>query len=68
MHNQRYPTDLTDRQWECIKPLIPGAKPGGRPRSTDMRHVLNAILYLVVGGIQWRMLPTDYPKWQTVYT
>jgi putative transposase len=68
MHNQTYPTDLTDRQWQCIMPLIPAAKPGGRPRSVEMRQVLNAILYLVVGGIQWRMLPTDFPKWQTVYT
>lgn len=68
MHNQRYPTDLTDRQWQCILPLIPAAKPGGRPRSVEIRQVLNAILYLVVGGIQWRMLPTDFPKWQTVYT
>ncbi len=68
MNKQRYPTDLTDRQWDCISPLVPPAKPGGRPRSLDMREVINAILYIVVTGAQWRMLPRDYPKWQSVYT
>ena len=67
MSNQRYPTDLTDRQLQCIMPLIPSAQPGGRPRSVDMAQVINAILYIVVTGAQWRMLPKDYPKWQTVY-
>jgi putative transposase len=67
MNTQTYPTDLTDRQWNCIKDLIPVAKTGGRPRSLDMRHVINAILYIVVSGAQWRMLPKDYPKWKSVY-
>jgi putative transposase len=67
MSNQTYPTDLTDRQWECIKIHIPPAKPGGRPRSLDMRQVVNAILYLLLSGCQWRMLPRDYPKHQRVY-
>jgi putative transposase len=67
MKHQTYPTDLTDRQWDCIKDLIPAAKPGGRPRSLDMRQVINAMLYVVVSGIQWRMLPSDYPKWKSVY-
>src|SRR5436190_6718856 len=66
--NQRYPTDLTDRQWNCIKELIPPAKPGGRPRSLEMRAVINAIWYIVVSGCQWRMLPREYPAWQSVYT
>src|SRR5919205_44453 len=66
--NQLYPTDLTDRQWDCIKDLIPPAKPGGRPRSLEMRAVINAILYIVVSGCQWRMLPREYPVWQSVYT
>jgi putative transposase len=65
--NQVYPTDLTDRQWDCIKELLPAAKPGGRPRSLDMRAVINAILYVTVTGCQWRMVPSDYPKWQSVY-
>src|SRR2546426_1043634 len=67
-NNQLYPTDLTDRQWDCIKELIPAAKPGGRPRTLDMRAVINAILYIVVSGCQWRMLPREYPAWQSVYT
>ena len=67
MKTQPYPTDLTDRQWDCIKDLIPAAKTGGRPRSLDMRHVINAMLYIVVSGAQWRMLPKDYPTWKSVY-
>lgn len=62
-----YPTDLTDRQWDCIRDLIPAAKRRGRPRLLEMRQVLNALLYLLVGGIQWRMLPQEYPPWQSVY-
>ena len=68
MNTQLYPTDLTDSQWVIIQELIPPAKPGGRPRSLDMRQVVNAVLYVVVGGIQWRMLPREYPKWQSVYS
>ncbi|GAC1650326.1 MAG: IS5-like element ISMac15 family transposase [Ktedonobacteraceae bacterium] len=67
-NNQVYPTDLTDRQWDCIKELIPAAKPGGHPRTLEMRAVVNAILYLLVTGCQWRMLPREYPAWQSVYT
>ncbi len=67
MKHQTYPTDQTDRQWQCIMPLIPPVKPGGRPRRVDMRQVINAILYLVVTGVQWRMLPKHYPAWPTVY-
>jgi putative transposase len=68
MQTQIYPTDLSDSQWNIIQQLIPQAKSGGRPRKLDMRMVVNAILYIVVGGIQWRMLPKEYPKWQSVYT
>lgn len=68
MSTQTYPTDLADRHWDCIKDQIPVAKPGGRPRSLDMRQVINAILYIVVTGCQWRMLPKDYPNWQSVYS
>src|SRR3989304_10110293 len=67
MSNQTYPTDMTDRQWNCIQTLIPPPKPGGRPRSLDMRRVINAMLYIVVTGAQWRMLPKDYPNWKSVY-
>lgn len=64
---QLYPTDMTDHQWNIIKHLIPAAKPGGRPRELDMRMVVNAMFYIVVGGIQWRMLPRAYPNWKSVY-
>jgi putative transposase len=67
MRNQLYPTDLTDSQWNISKELIPPAKLGGRRRTLDMRQVLNAIVYVVVGGIKWRMLPREYPKWKSVY-
>ena len=62
-----YATDLTDEQWELIAPLIPPAKPGGRPRTTDVREVVNAILYLSRAGCAWRLLPGDFPLWFTVY-
>ena len=64
---QLYPTDMTDSQWDHIKELIPPAKLGGRPRTLNMRMVVNAIFYLVTSGIQWRMLPREYPKWKSVY-
>jgi transposase len=52
-----YPTDLTDEQWELISSLLPASKRGGRPRSVDLRAILNAIFYIVVAGCAWRMLP-----------
>lgn len=67
MPNQNYPSDLTDSQWEHIKELLPAAKRHRRPRQLEMRQVVDAILYVVVGGIQWRMLPKDFPEWQSVY-
>ena len=66
MPNQIYPSDLTDSKWHLIKDLIPEAKPGGGPRALDMRNVINAILYVIVGGIKWRMLPREYPPWKSV--
>ncbi len=67
MTTSTYPTDLTDRQWHCIRDLIPAAKRRGRPRLLEMRQVVNALLYLLVGGIAWRLLPREYPPWQSVY-
>ena len=67
MGRTAYPTDLTDAQWERMEKLIPVAKSGGRPRSTEMRDVLNATLYVVRGGIAWRLMPHDFPIWSTVY-
>lgn len=67
MTRTSYPSDLTDEQWSLIKPLIPAPKPGGRPRSLDMRQVLNAILYLARTGCAWRMLPKDFGNYTGVY-
>ena len=67
MQTQPYPSDVTDRQWDCIKDQVPCAKTGGRPRSVDMRAIINAVLSIVVTGCQWRALPHDFPKWKTVY-
>ena len=50
MNRRAYPTDLSDKEWAVLAPLIPPAKPGGRPRTTDMREVLNAIFYLLRSG------------------
>jgi transposase len=66
MRTQRYPSDLTDAQWALIKPFIP-VYPGGRPRKTAMRDVLDAILYLLRTGCQWRYLPNDFPPKSTVW-
>jgi putative transposase len=67
MTRQRYPSDLTDGQWQRLEPLLPGAKPGGRPRSADLREVVDAILYILRNGIVWRALPHDFPPWPTAY-
>lgn len=67
MERTPYPTDLTDEQWRLIAPSIPAPKPGGRPRSVDLREVMNAILYLNRTGCSWRQLPHDFPPWGTVH-
>ena len=64
---KRYPSDLTDEQWELIEFVIPAAKSGGRPRESDMREVINAMLYISRSGCQWDMLPHDLPPKSTVY-
>ena len=67
MPNSPYATDLTNSAWELIAPLLPGAQPGGRRRTTDIRAVLNAIFYLLRTGCQWRLLPREFPVWGTAY-
>jgi putative transposase len=62
-----YPSDVTDAEWRIVEPLISPAKEGGRPRSTDMREVINAISYVNRTGCQWRALPHDFPPWSTVW-
>ena len=61
-----YSTDLTDSQWAVIAPMIPDATPGGRPRRADKREIVEAILYFLRAGCAWRLLPHDFPPWQTV--
>ncbi len=67
MSRQRYPTDLTDAQWQRIEHLVPKPKPGGRPATVERREIVNAVFYHVRNGGTWRALPHDLPKWQTVY-
>ena len=63
----RYQSDLTDDEWRVIAPHVPPAKTTGRPRSWPMREIVNAIFYVLRGGIAWRLLPSDFPPWSTVY-
>jgi len=65
--NKTYPSDLTDEQWSILVPQVPPSKHGGRHRKVDIRRVVNGILYRNKSGCQWRMLPKDFPPWQTVY-
>ena len=67
MTRPSYSSDLTDEQWALLAPLLPAAKPGGRPRAVDLREVLQGILYVLRSGCAWRLLPHDLPPWQTVY-
>ena len=62
-----YPTDLTDEQWNILELAMPPAKSVGRPRSVNLREVINALLYLARTGCQWRMLPHDFPPKSTVF-
>jgi putative transposase len=62
-----YKTDLTNEQWATVRPLIPPAKPGGRPRAVDMREVLNTLLYQARTGCQWELLPHDLLPKSTVW-
>jgi len=64
---KRYPTDLTDEEWARVAPLLPRRSKRGRPREVDLREIMNAIRYLVRTGCGWRMLPKDFPPWETVY-
>ena len=67
MSRKPYPTDLSDTQWKVIEPMIPPAKPGGRPRTVNMREIVNGILYTLRSGCAWRLMPHDLPVWSTVY-
>jgi len=62
-----YPTDLSDKEWTLLEPLVPAVKDGGRPAHWERREIANAIFYVVRSGCTWRQLPHDLPPWQTVY-
>ena len=62
----RYASDLRDSEWAVIAPSMPEPNRIGRPRKTDLRGVVNAILYIAAAGCQWRMLPKDFPPYSTV--
>ena len=65
--SQPYDTDLNDLAWAVVEPQLPAALPGGRPRTTNLRAVVNAIFYSLRTGCQWRLLPREYPPRSTVY-
>jgi putative transposase len=67
MKRKKYPSDLTDAQWDEFAPLLPAAKPGGRPREVNLREVINGILYVLRSGCSWRMMPHDLPPWGTAW-
>jgi transposase len=68
MNRRLYPSDLSAEEWVILEPLIRAAKPGGKPRTTARREVLNAMFDVNKRGGQGRMLPQEFPKWQPVYT
>jgi transposase len=63
----RYPSDLTDAEWGLVLPLIPPAKRGGNRRHVDVRQIVNALMYILSTGCQWRALPKDLPPRSTVH-
>src|SRR4051812_34923785 len=67
MKNKHYDSDLTDAEFAILEPLLPARKVKGRPRSVVLREILNAIFYVLRGGVPWRMLPEGFPPWKTVF-
>jgi len=63
----RYPSDLTDEEWQLVEPLIPPGKPGGDTRTVSLREVVNGLMYILSTGCQWRAIPKDLPPKSTVY-
>src|SRR5687768_16460911 len=64
---KRYSTDLSDDEWECLELHLPPPNKRGRPRTRGTREILNAIFYVLKSGCSWRLLPKDFPPWETVY-
>jgi transposase len=67
MNRKRYPSDLSDAEWARLEPFVPAVKAGGRPARYPRREIVNAIFYVLRSGSSWRMLPHDFPPWDTVY-
>jgi transposase len=67
LSRKAYPSDLREGEWAILEPLVPAVKAGGRPARHSRREIVNAILYVVRGGNQWRAMPHDLPPWQTAY-
>ena len=67
MKRPAYPSDLSDREWQLLEPLLPPPKPGGRPITYPRREIVNAIRYVLRTGCSWRMLPHDLPPWRIVF-
>jgi len=67
MGRQAYSCDLTDKQWDVLRPLIPLPSLEGRPATVERREIVNAILYVLRSGCPWRLLPHEFPAWGTVY-
>src|SRR5262245_53067600 len=67
MRSTPYSTDVTNSAWAVLRQLLPPAKPARRPRSSDLRIILNAIYHVLRSGCAWRLLPRDFPPWSTVY-
>ena len=69
MRRSKYPTDLSDTEWECLKPHLPARekRSRGRPRLHSPRQILDAVFYVLRSGCPWRLLPGDFPPWRTVY-
>jgi putative transposase len=63
----RYPSDLSDEEWAILEPMLSSPEKRGRPPKWPLRHVADAVFYLLRSGCSWRMLPREYPPWQTVY-
>src|SRR5262245_28545666 len=60
-------TDVTDKEWQHLEPLVPAPKPGGRPITYPLREIVNAIFYLLRTGCSWRLLPHEFPPWRIVF-
>jgi putative transposase len=67
MESTRYPTDLSDDEWRCLRPHLPEPAPQGRPRLHGLRAILDAVFYVLKSGCPWRLLPREFPPWKTVY-